>query len=87
MINRVAAVGLSGSVCAILLAVWFSHSPATAQERPAAQNWEYKIVLLEGDDPRANQADFNKLGADAWELCALHSGTRPPFCVFKRPRR
>ena len=87
MTGKVSAYGLSAVVGAVVVA-WLARGSAGAQERPApaAQKWEYKIVYPD-NDPLANHAGFNKLGADGWELCVMHSGTRPAYCVFKRPAR
>lgn len=90
MMNRTGVIGLAALVGLILLAAWFSREPVGAQEKagPVLQKWEYKIVLPDNaEDPRANQTQFDKLGADGWELCAAHSSTRPNYCIFKRPKR
>ena len=90
MSTRTVGIGLATVLGLILLAAWLSREPVGAQEKPAPilQKWEYKIVLPDNvEDPRANQAQFDKLGAEGWELCAVHSSTRPNYCVFKRPKR
>ena len=90
MSMKTATVGLSAVLGLTLLVAWFSREPVSAQEKPApaVQKWEYKIVLPDNvEDPRANQTQFDKLGAEGWELCAAHSSTRPNYCVFKRPKR
>jgi hypothetical protein len=92
MLNRTVCIGLAVAFGLVVLVVKFSLEPVSAQEKaaPTVPKWEYKVVLLENgpdNDPRANQAEFNKLGAESWELCALHSSNRPNFCIFKRPKR
>jgi hypothetical protein len=91
MNTRIVGIGLVTVLGLTFLAAWLSREPVGAQEKPAPslQKWEYKIVLPDSiEDPRANQAQFDKLGAEGWELCAMHSGTpRPNYCVFKRPKR
>lgn len=85
--NNVAVI--AAVVGVVLFFITSSREPARAQAQPA-QKWEYKIVLLDNgadQDPRNNQAAFNKLGADGWELAAIHSATRPEYSVFKRPQR
>ena len=90
MIEKTGAIGLTMALTLIVLVAWLSRGPAVAQDKPvtALQKWEYKIVLPQSvTDPRDNQAQFDKLGAEGWELCAAHSSTRPNYCIFKRPRR
>jgi|GEM_PF-6220459 len=82
---------LLGLVGVVLLTVLLSRGSVLAVEKPelAGPRWEYKIVLLEGgadNDPRVNQANFDKLGMDGWELTGLDASHRPFFCVFKRQR-
>jgi hypothetical protein len=92
MSYRTLGIGLSVALGLVLLVAGLARGPVSAQEKaaPAAQRWEYKVVLLDNgrdNDPRANQGNFDKLGAEGWELAALHSGSQPGYCVFKRPRR
>lgn len=90
MLSKSANVGLTVILGLALLGAWFSRERVGAQEKPAAlvQKWEYKIVLPNNtEDPLLNQAQFDKLGVDGWELCVAHSSTRPHYCVFKRPKR
>jgi hypothetical protein len=90
MIKKTAAISLAPALGLILLVTWLSRAPVGAQEKaaPSVQKWEYRIILPDNvEDPRANQAQFDKLGADGWELCVAHSSTRPNYCVFKRPKR
>lgn len=84
-------IWLFGLAGAVALSVLLSRGSALAREKTelAAARWEYKIVLLEGgadNDPRVNQANFDKLGMDGWELTGLDASHRPYFCVFKRQR-
>jgi hypothetical protein len=87
---RRSIVGLA-AVCGLILAVaWFSRAPVGAQEKPnpAAQKWEYKVVLPAIlDDPRENQDQLNKLGAEGWDLCAARVGGGPSYFILKRPKR
>lgn len=88
MTKKLGMIGLAVVCVLLLLAGWPSREPTGAQEKPAVQKWEYKIILPDrADDPLANQGQFDRLGAEGWELCAAHSSTRPNYCVFKRPRR
>ncbi len=91
---RTKSVGawLLGMAAVVLLAVLLTRGPALALEKTAlaGPRWEYKIVLLENgadNDPRMNQANFDKLGMDGWELAEVEASVRPFFCVFKRPRQ
>jgi hypothetical protein len=87
MTSKVTGSGLA--VLIVILAVAALARPAVVhqeQPAPAAPRWEYRVVLPE-DDPRENRAGFNKLGAEGWELSVMHSGTRPHYCIFKRPKR
>jgi hypothetical protein len=84
------AVGMLAIVGLVLLLASYSLQRVNAQEQasPAVQKWEYKVVLPESvQDPLVNQAQFNRLGAEGWEMCAVHSSTLPNYCVFKRSRR
>jgi hypothetical protein len=89
MTHKAASIGLS-LIAFLLLVAWFSRDPASAQNKagPAFQKWDYKIVLPDNvEDPRANQAQLDKLGTEGWELCVAHSSTRPNYYIFKRPKR
>jgi hypothetical protein len=90
MIKKTGAFGLAVILGLILMVAWLSREAVGAQEKPvpALQKWEYKIVRPDNvEDPLANQTQFDKLGAEGWELCAAHSSTRPNYCIFKRPKR
>lgn len=88
-----ATVGLA----TVLLIACFLDDAASAQEKPAAvaQKWEYKMVAKDVDglaprNPRNEEAEFNQLGADGWELCATvgpatNKGLRFVYFIFKRP--
>jgi hypothetical protein len=80
-------------VLVLVLIGWgiqLARSPLSAQEAKktdanAVHKWEYKVVLPENiEDPRLNQSQFDKLGAQGWELCGL-TGNTPSYIVFKRP--
>ncbi len=79
-------LGWTLMVSLALLAGWVL-APAAAQDVPAAgaPKWEYKIVLPDSaEDPIANQAQLDRLGAMGWELCSAHSASRPHYFIFKR---
>jgi hypothetical protein len=90
MTRKTVGVGLALALGMALLFGWLSRQPIGAQEEapPAVQKWEYKVVLPDDAlDPRKNEAQFNRLGADGWELCAAQGNTSPNYCIFKRPKR
>ena len=79
MIRNTGPIALAAVLGLLLLAVWQSSQPIRAQDKPppAVPKWEYKIVLPDNvEDPQANQTQFDKLGAEGWELSAAHSSTR-----------
>lgn len=47
------------------------------------QKWEYKIVVLSGD----NEARLEKLGEEGWELVSVTGATENdyPIAYLKRP--
>lgn len=75
-------------VAAVLVAslLWgaFGRSPAVAQFQPPPR-WEYCSVT---GNPNVVQ-EYNKLGADGWELCGLVPGytVHDTIAVFKRLKR
>jgi hypothetical protein len=71
---------------AVAFTLW--GGPSTeAQEKgkaaPPVVRWEYKIFPGAPDE-----REFNKLGADGWELAtSSHPAGGPPTHTFKRPAR
>ena len=92
-------VYLSASVAGVALLILLASvpwQPVSGQEKPAPaiQKWEYKVVAKAVADlsPNETEAEFNKLGAEGWELCATVNPAPPPRVavvtfVFKRAKR
>jgi hypothetical protein len=82
------ATGAGAAVLAVAFTFW--GEPTTgAQEKgkaappPSVVRWEYKIFPGAPDE-----REFNKLGADGWELAtSVHPAGGPPTHTFKRPVR
>ena len=96
--NKVYISAAVVGVALLLLFASFSRQPVSGQEKPApaVQKWEYKLVgKALGPDFRQNESEdeFNKLGAEGWELCAAAPPSPRPNAlpvvtfVFKRPKR
>ena len=90
--RRFAAFGI---VAALLLSAYSSLSgqdaPRTGRA-PAAQGWEYRLVLLrelhgekgsELDRLKSAEVAFNENGKEGWE----YAGEVSSAVLFKRPRR
>jgi hypothetical protein len=87
----------SAAVTLLLLITWFAHQPISAQDRPAPTltKWEYKVMMRpagHGYQPAKDEGEFNKLGADRWELCGtvVQSHQQSMFSVafvFKRSKQ
>lgn len=81
-------------VAIVILAVaglmaWVVREPASAQQPPVAQRWEYKVASLSGVAPAALEDGLNKLGADGWEICTTQrdrAAGAMDVVIFKRPR-
>jgi hypothetical protein len=69
-----------GTACAIAGAA-FRPTLAQAVKAAAPIQWEYAVV----DRPDLNQ--FNKLGAEGWEMGAAEREPSFPVFVFKRQKR
>ncbi len=57
-------------------------APQAAYQREAPlTRWEYRLVSITD-----GQREFNRLGADGWELCAISGAGNPQGVLFfKRP--
>lgn len=78
-------------VCGILLvaAVWLGVNGGSPRAEYQArvdvdvERWEYQMVAITN-----GIAEFNRLGADGWELCATMGDNSPQAVLFfKRPLR
>ena len=98
--TKVYVSALVASVAFFLLFAWTTRQPVEAQVKPApaVPRWEYKVVTKVTRDmtdlkPGVLETEFDKLGAQGWELCAsahpTPSTAAPPAVafVFKRPKR
>jgi len=81
---------LSGFGAAVLVAgaAWFfaGASPTESQAPPRLVQWEYKVY--HHGPPRREDQEFDKLGADGWELVSstyMLGGVSSHS--FKRPKR
>ena len=68
------------------------NSQAAEQTRPAAQKWEYKVVVLRTEEKKeatdkekteAVEGALNELGEQGWELVQVHF---IKIGIFKRPK-
>jgi hypothetical protein len=96
---KTAYVPVTVLAAAVVLVVAFaSRDPASGQEKPAAPAaaWEYKVVTKLANHMAAarEEAEFNKLGGEGWELAATTgprsstaTGVAEVGFVFKRPKR
>jgi hypothetical protein len=73
-------------VAVVAFAGW--HRRAVGQPAPQAQQWEYKLDLIEGDAVAAIEKTMNARGAEGLEFSAMFSrGDRFNTVVFKRPKK
>lgn len=80
MKHRLTIIALLLALC---VSLYFVNSGSHAA--PAAQAWEYKVIVGKCWDEKK----LNPLGAEGWELATYSTwGTSGPVdtCVFKRPK-
>jgi hypothetical protein len=78
----VACILVSSAAMAVSL---LSPAPATSQQPPAKQKWEYTVSQISDQDA---PIQLNKLGESGWELVTferVNNYARPTF-YFKRPK-
>ena len=81
------AISVMTIAVAILWSGLISWEAANAQARrpPKANAWEYKSVIR--GTPDINIAEFNRLGAEGWELAiSVSPRENTTYYLFKRPR-
>ena len=83
------------AVTLLLLVTGFTHQPVSAQvggrqDFRAPTKWEYKVVVTQFyvTNIKDNEAKYNELGEDGWELGGTISyEDNLAAVVFKRPKR
>lgn len=69
------------SVVAVCLSLNLGAPQAAYQREAPMTRWEYRLVSITD-----GQREFNRLGADGWELCAISGAGNPQGVLFfKRP--
>jgi len=74
--------GLLLLACVIVWGAFWQLAPAQIEGAKTVPKWEYRL------EPARRDADFNKFGADGWEIAAVMPGSDSslPIAVFKRPK-